>query len=45
MNCYLDLKEKGMFRSELLTFEELPNKVNLFDREISIDKYDIISGV
>ena len=40
-----DLKAKRMFRSKLLTFEELPNKVNLFEREISIDKYDIISGV
>ena len=40
-----DLKAKGMFRSKLLTFEELQNKVNMFDREISIDKYDDISGV
>lgn len=34
-----------MFRSKLLTLEELPDKVNLFIREISIDKYEIISGV
>ena len=39
------LKAKGVFKSKLFTFEELPNMVTLFDKEISADKHDIISGV
>ena len=39
------LKTKGVFKSKLLTFEELPNMVTLFDKKISVDKHDIISGV
>ena len=38
-------KAKGVFKSKLLTFEELPNMVAVFDKEISVDKHDIISGV
>ena len=40
-----DLQARGIFKSRLLNFDELPKVVNIFNKEIVINKLDVVSGV
>ena len=44
-NIVLGLKSRGVFKSILLNFDEIPNGVTILNRNVSIEKFDVISGV
>ena len=39
------LRERGTLRSKLLTFDEIPRTVSLLNKDITVQKCDVISGV
>ena len=39
------LKAKGVFKSKLLNFDEIPNSVTVLNQQIVIEKLDVMSGV
>ena len=39
------LKAQGLFKSKLLTLDEIPEAVTILKKDIIVEKFDVISGV